>query len=104
MQASTLRPAMRHTRGPSGRSLIFVIHMMCGSSLYLMAAQRRASASIRHSPATSNGDAMSKLKMEFYDAALGVEFSVTWKDEEEFRRAKAFLTELAGPSAGRATP
>jgi len=47
---------------------------------------------------------MSKLKMEFYDAALGVEFSVTWKDEEEFRRAKAFLTELAGPSAGRAAP
>jgi hypothetical protein len=42
--------------------------------------------------------------MEFYTAATGVEFSVTWKDAEEFGRAKTFLTELAGPPAGRATP
>jgi hypothetical protein len=40
--------------------------------------------------------------MEFYNAGLGAEFSVTWKDEEEFRRAKAFLTDLAGPPVGRA--
>jgi hypothetical protein len=45
---------------------------------------------------------MSKLKMEFYTVETGVEFSVTWKDEEEYRRAKAFLTELAGPPVGRA--
>jgi hypothetical protein len=41
--------------------------------------------------------------MEFYTAETGVEFSVTWKNEEEFRRAKAFPTELAGPPAGRRT-
>lgn len=46
---------------------------------------------------------MSSLMMEFYNAATGVEFSVTWKDEEEFRRAKAFLAALVGPPAGRGT-
>jgi len=40
--------------------------------------------------------------MEFYTAETGVEFSVTWKDDQEYRRAKAFLAELAGPPAGRA--
>jgi hypothetical protein len=39
--------------------------------------------------------------MNFYTAETGVAFSVTWKDEEECRRAKAFATELAGLPAGR---
>jgi len=47
---------MRHTPGRSDRSPIFVIHMMCGSLLCAMAAQRRAFASIRHIPGTSDGD------------------------------------------------
>ena len=45
---------------------------------------------------------MSNLVMEFYSVETGVEFSVTWKSDEEFRRARAFLTELAGPPVGRA--
>jgi cytosine/adenosine deaminase-related metal-dependent hydrolase len=45
--------------------------------------------------------AMSKLKMDFYTRETGVQFSVTWKDDEEYRRAKAFLTELAGLPVGR---
>jgi hypothetical protein len=44
---------------------------------------------------------MSNLQMNFYTAETGVAFSVTWKDEAEYRRAKAFVTELAGPPAGR---
>ena len=44
---------------------------------------------------------MSKLEMEFYTVESGVQFSVTWKNDEEYRRAKAFLTELAGPPVGR---
>jgi hypothetical protein len=45
---------------------------------------------------------MSKLEMEFYTAATGVQFSVTWKDEEEYRRAKAFLAEVRGAPVGPA--
>jgi len=46
--------------------------------------------------------AMATLEMVFYTVATGVQFSVTWKDEEEYRRAKAFLAELGGAPVGRA--
>ncbi len=45
---------------------------------------------------------MPNLTMEFYTAETGVAFSVTWRNDDEYRRAKAFVTELAGPPSGRA--
>lgn len=47
---------------------------------------------------------MSKFEMEFYTVATGVAFSVTWKDEDEYRLAKAFLDNLVGGPVARHNP
>jgi hypothetical protein len=39
---------------------------------------------------------MSKLKMEFYNAASGVQFEVQWRNEKEYRSVEAFLKQLLG--------
>ena len=44
---------------------------------------------------------MSKFKMEFYNAASGVVFILSWRDEKEFRMGQEFLRELVGGPAGR---
>jgi hypothetical protein len=47
---------------------------------------------------------MSKFEMEFYTVATGVAFSVTWKDEDEYRLATAFLDDLIGGPIRRHDP
>lgn len=46
---------------------------------------------------------MSQFTMQFYNASSGVSFDVTWRDEEEFRSATAFLRGLLGDGFGPMT-
>lgn len=39
---------------------------------------------------------MFKFEMEFHNAASGVSFFLSWRNEKEFRMGEAFLRELAG--------
>lgn len=45
--------------------------------------------------------AMSKHKMQFYNASSGVVFTLSWADEREYRLGRDFLQKLVGPSLGR---
>lgn len=43
---------------------------------------------------------MAKLKMTFYYLPKGVEFSVTWADEGQYRAAKRVLDQVTGGGYG----
>jgi hypothetical protein len=42
---------------------------------------------------------MSRFKMEIYTAHNGVEMTIAWANEEEYRLGQQFLRELAGDGA-----
>lgn len=46
---------------------------------------------------------MSEFLMEFYNAQSGVQFTLQWKDENEFLQGKAFLKQLLGDGFGPST-
>lgn len=43
---------------------------------------------------------MTKFKMTFYHKSEGIEFSVLWADEQQYRSAKKSLEDLTGGSYG----